>query len=583
MASKKSFWWTVIIILLTLIIGFVLGTFFSSKAVGRKLFLSSGNKINVILDIIDEDYVDTVDMRNLVEEAIPKLVSELDPHSNYIPSENLKAIKEDMDGHFGGIGVNYIQQDDTVMVVSVSPGGPSEQAGLRSGDRIVMVDDSLFVGPKITQDKILSTLRGATGSKVMLGIKRKSSDEIVPYEITRGEIPVKTIKVAYEVDKGIGFIKIYDKFGRTTYDEFVMAIAKLTDAGCKSFIIDLRMNAGGLMDAAVNIVNEFLPQGRLIVYTEGKSYPRIEAISNGTGTCQNSQVVILMDQLSASASEIVAGAIQDNDRGLIIGRRSYGKGLVQNQIALSDGSAIRLTIARYYTPSGRSIQRKYELGKAEAYNQEWLDQFSHGESFSEDSIKLDKSLKYSTYSGRTVYGGGGIMPDIFVPADTAGITSYFINLENKDIFQQYAFYYIDKNRGKLDTYKDYPSMLAYLKTQSFLNEIVDFAERKGIKRRSTLINISASHIITVTHACILRNYFGDDAFYPVYMSNDPMIRRAVEAIKKGEALPESIASKSKEKLSYSRQNNVPNNFAAGFPVQIPHQLFAAHHEFTPQH
>ncbi len=539
MASKKTIGWVIIIVLLTLVAGFILGNYFSSKTLGRRLFLSSGNKINVILDVIDEEYVDSVNMKDLVEEAIPKLISELDPHSAYIPADKLKAANEDLEGHFGGIGVGFVVQDDTIMVVSVVSGGPSEQAGIQAGDRLVTIGDSLFAGVGIKTEQIISTLRGATGSKIKLGIKRNNSDKIIHYEIIRGEIPDKTVETAYEISKGIGYIKV-KKFARTTYDEFVQALAQLMDAGCQSFILDLRSNTGGILEVSINMANEFLSRGQLIVYRQGRASPRNDAIANGAGTCQENQITLLMDEISASASEVMAGAIQDNDRGLIIGRRSYGKGLVQNPITFSDGSALRLTIARYYTPSGRCIQRNYQLGKSDAYEQEWIDRFSHGESFSKDSIKQDESLKYKTAAGRTVYGGGGIMPDIFVPRDTSGITSYYINLENNDIFYRYAFKYVDQRRKQMKQFKNYESLYSYLKKQPILEEVVRFADANGIRPRTNLIHVSAQLIENRTIAYIVGNAFGNESLYAVVMKDDPVVLKAVDVIKKGEAKPEFI-------------------------------------------
>jgi carboxyl-terminal processing protease len=522
MNSKKI----ILLIITTLILGVFIGNLISKKTFERK----TANKINTILDIIDEDYVDPVDLKDLTENAVVHLINELDPHSYYISRDELESINNDMEGHFGGIGIEFVLYKDTIVITNVIHGGPSSQAGLLAGDRIVYVNDSLFVGKDITEEKILHTLRGKIDIQVKLGIRRNFSKNIINYTITRGEIPLTTVKAAYEVEKGIGLIKIYDKFSQTTYNEFVQAMTKLAAKGCTSFIIDLRMNSGGSFESAVKIVNEFLPAGRMIVYAEGKSFPRIESISDGSGNFPDNQVVILMDQLSASASEIVAGAMQDNDRGLIIGRRSFGKGLVQNTIELSDGSAVRLTIARYFTPSGRNIQRKYELGKTEEYNQDWINQFNNGEGFSADSIKMDTSISYRTFNERTVYGGGGIMPDIFVPIDTAHLSSYYMQLENKRIFNKFAFDYSDRNRAKLNEFKDYRSMLEYLKTQPILYEITRFAEEKGIRRRSYLINRSAEQILISTYACIISYFFGDDAFYSVYFSNDPMVAKAIEVL-----------------------------------------------------
>jgi carboxyl-terminal processing protease len=545
MKFKKRSWWIVICILLSLITGFIAKSIIFEKYLVKELFFpsgTSGSKLNVILDIINEDYVDVINMKDLTEEAIRDIISGLDPHSIYIPQSELKTVNEDMEGHFGGIGADFIQYEDTIIIVGLTPGGPSEQAGLLWGDRVITINDSLFVGDTIREENILNAVKGDIETTIKLGIKRNSSDQLIPFEIKRGDIPLVTVPTAYQVEEGIGFIKIYEKFSLTTYKEFINALAKLKAMGCHSFILDLRMNGGGRMDAAVNITNEFLPRDSKIVYTEGKAFPKEESIANGTGTCQDGQLVVLMDQLSASASEIIAGAIQDNDRGLIIGRRSFGKGLVQNQIELSDGSALRLTIARYYTPSGRNIQRPYSLGKSDVYNQDWIDQLTNGEGFHEDSIKVDKSLLYHTVHGRTVYGGGGIIPDVFVPIDTTDLTTYYIKLETKDIFGKFAFYYSDLNREKLSAFKTYPEMLEYLKSQAILYEIVRYAEKNGIKRRSNLIARSSNQILITAYAFILNNFFGDEAFYPVYMSNDPVVKKAIEVIRRGDAKPETIVA-----------------------------------------
>ena len=540
MGTNKISFRVIIFILLALIIGFFAGSFLTDKIPVLKSFLNNKNKIDVILNIINDDYVDPVDIKDLTEKAIPRIIGELDPHSDYIPAADLTSLKEDMEGHFGGLGIDFLTHLDTIVIISVTHGGPSEQAGLLSGDRIVTLNDSVIAGTHMSEEKILTTFRGPVGSSVKIGIKRESSEEIMDYTITRSSIPLTTVKAAYEVAPGIGLIKIYDKFSHTTYDEFITAMAKLLNKGCESFIIDLRMNKGGAYDAALNLSNEFLPANSRIVYTEGKSYPREDIHANGLGTLQNNQIVILMDQVSASASEIVAGAIQDNDRGLIIGRKSFGKGLVQNQIELSDGSALRLTIARYFTPSGRNIQRAYEMGKSNEYNQQWIDQLVNGESFDRDSISIDSTQLFLTAGGRTVYGGGGIMPDIFVPVDTAELTSYYLNLENNGIFHQFAFDYSDKNREVLNKISTYPEMLAYLESQFLLYRIVQYAEEQGVRRRSSLIQISARKILDTTYANILQHFFGEEAFFEVYMRNDNTIKKAIEAIQNEDALPQAI-------------------------------------------
>jgi len=530
------------LVLLALIVGFLAGNFISSKALARKLFLNTGNKVDVLLDIINEEYVDTINTKSLMEGAITKIVSELDPHSSYIPANALEMVNENMEGHFAGVGINTIFYLDTVIINSLIAGGTAEQAGLLAGDRIISINDSLIAGNHLSEEKLVKILHGKLGTSIKLGILREGV--LKDYTLTRIYVPLTSIKAAYEIADSIGIIKIYDSFTNTTYDEFIGAMAKLLNKGCRSFIIDLRMNKGGSFESAVHICNEFLSKGQTIVYMEGKSFPRDYVTANGLGTLQDKQVVILVDQISASASEIVAGAIQDNDRGLIIGRRSFGKGLVQNQIELSDGSAVRLTIARYFTPSGRNIQRKYKLGKADEYNQEWFDRISAGEGLYKDSMNLtpDTAKSYSTSTGRKVYGGGGIMPDIFVPLDTTEITSYYVQLENKGIFNQYAFEYSDANRSKLKSFAKSEDMLQYLKKQILLSDIVRFAESRGVKRRTTLINISATQILNMTYAHILQIFFGDEAYFSLILNDDSVVKRAISEIQKGNNTPQAVAA-----------------------------------------
>jgi carboxyl-terminal processing protease len=539
--NLKKLAWPAVFVLLALIVGFLAGNIFSSKSLTRRIFLNKENKIDVLLDKINEEYVDTIDMKRLTEDAITKIIAELDPHSNYIPANALELINENMDGRFAGVGINTVFYSDTVVINSLISGGTAEQAGLLAGDRIVTINDSLIAGNHISEEKIIEALRGKIGTTVKLGIERKGVDQLKEYTIARKYVPVTSVKAAFPVAEGIGIIKIYDMFTNSTYNEFIQAMAKLLNKDCQSFIIDLRMNKGGSFEGAVQICNEFLPKGRTIVYMEGRSFPREYVTADGSGTLQNKPVVILMDQISASASEIVAGAIQDNDRGLVIGRRSYGKGLVQNQIELPDKSAVRLTIARYFTPSGRNIQRKYEMGKADEYNQEWVNRLSAGEGLYKDSIILNTSHSFYTLNGREVYGGGGIMPDIFVPLDTTETTSYYIRLDNKGIFDQFAFEYSDNNRDTLKTFTNSEKMLGYLKNQILLSDIVQFAESKGVKRRTNLIAISANKILNTTCAHILQTFFGEEAYFTLMLNNDPLVQRAVEEIKKGNDTTAAIA------------------------------------------
>lgn len=536
--NKRIAIWLPVIIAASIALGIFIGNHYLSISTGKFRSYASGNKINAILDIIDEQYVDTVNMSQLVEGAIPKIFSELDPHSGYIPAADAQMVNEELEGSFSGIGVSFNLQTDTILVISVIPGGPSEKAGLLAGDRIITINDSLFAGNNSSQGEIMKTLRGAKNSVVKLGIKRSTSQDLLYFNVTRGDVPVNSVDVAYVVREGVGYIKV-NKFARTTYNEFITAIAKLKQQNCKSFIIDLRGNTGGYMDAAINMINEFMANGRLIVYTEGKAFPRNDVYANGTGTCQDAPIVVLTDEFSGSASEIFAGAIQDNDRGLIIGRRTYGKGLVQSQIPLSDGSALRLTIARYYTPSGRCIQKDYELGKTDEYDQDLFNRFMHGEFDSADSIKINNSLKYQTSLGRTVYGGGGIMPDIFIPRDTSGVTSYFSNVINSGVLNLFTLEYSDNNREKLSSFKTYQELYNYLKKQPLLDKFTNYAVSKGIRKRVTLINISAKLIENQLHSYIVRNFFNDEGFYPIFLKDDVTLLKAVEVIEQGKSMPQA--------------------------------------------
>lgn len=397
MSTKNSSRFTPVIIAISVVIGILIGTFYAKHFAGNRLGIINGssNKLNALLRIVDDQYVDTVNMADLVEKAMPQILAELDPHSTYIPAQNLEEVTSELEGSFSGIGIQFTIQDDTIHVNSVIQGGPSEKVGLMAGDRIVMVDDSLFVGKKVTNERAMRTLKGPKGTQVKLGVKRATEKDLLNFTITRGDIPQNTIDAAYMLTDDFGYIQV-SKFGRTTHVELLNAIALLNHKNCKGLIIDLRGNTGGYMEAAVRMVNEFLPEGKLIVYTEGRKYPRADEFANGTGSCQKMPVIVLIDEGSASASEIFTGAIQDNDRGMVVGRRSFGKGLVQQPIDFSDGSAIRLTIARYYTPSGRCIQRPYQNGKDRNYEMDWLTRYEHGEYFSKDSIKLDENLRYST-------------------------------------------------------------------------------------------------------------------------------------------------------------------------------------------
>ena len=529
-----------LIIAVCVVAGILIGTFYAKHYGGNKLGIINGssNKLNALLRIIDDQYVDTVNMTDLVEKAMPQILAELDPHSVYIPAQNLEEVNSELEGSFSGVGIQFTIQQDTIHVNNVVAGGPAEKVGVMAGDRIVMVDDSLFVGKGLTNEKAMRHLKGPKGSEVKLGIKRATEKELLDFTIVRGDIPQNTIDAAYMLNDDFGYIMV-SKFGRTTHVELLNAIAQLNHQQCKGLIIDLRGNTGGYMEAATRMVNEFLPEGKLIVYTKGRKYPRMEEYANGTGSCQQTPLVVLVNEESASASEIFAGAIQDNDRGTIVGRRSFGKGLVQQPIDFSDGSAIRLTIARYYTPSGRCIQRPYESGQNSKYEMDWITRYEHGEFFYKDSIKLDENLRYSTSLGRPVYGGGGIMPDIFVPQDTTGVTSYLIEVSNKGLILQFSFQYTDRNRAKLNEYKDEESLLEYLKKQGIMEQFIRYASSKGVKRRNLLISKSRQLLERNLYGNIIYNMLGQEEYIRYINQSDATVQKALDILEKGEAFPKA--------------------------------------------
>lgn len=523
-----------------LIAGIAIGTFYANHFSGNKLGIinTSSNKLNALLRIIDDQYVDTVNISDLVEEAMPQILSELDPHSSYIPAKDLEAVTADLKGSFSGIGIQFTIQNDTIHVNSVIQGGPSEKVGLMAGDRIVEVDDSAFVGKIVTNEEAMKRLKGEKGSKVKLGVYRPEEKELLHFTVVRGNIPVKSIDAAYMINEKVGYVKV-NKFGETTYPELLIALAKLAQKHCEGLIIDLRGNTGGYMAAAIQMVNEFLPDNRLIVYTQGRKSPRQDYNSNGTGSNQKMPLVVLVDEGSASASEIFAGAIQDNDRGTIVGRRSFGKGLVQQPIEFSDGSAIRLTIARYYTPSGRCIQKPYEKGKESEYELDLLTRYEHGEFFSADSIKQNETEVYHTRLGRPVYGGGGIMPDIFVPQDTTGMTSYFRMAANRGLIIRYTFEYTDQNRSVLQKYDTSEKMEEYLKKQNLLNNFAAWAEKKGLKRRNNLMAKSRQLFEMSLYGNIIYNMLGMEAYVEFLNETDKTVLKAVEILEKDESFPQA--------------------------------------------
>lgn len=524
-----------------LVAGILIGTFYANHFSGNRLNIinNSTNKINDLLRIIDDQYVDTVNMADMVEEVMPLVLSELDPHSAYISAKDARASVEDLKGSFSGIGVTFTIQHDTIHIINVIKGGPSEKVGLLAGDRIVEIDGKPYVGKGINNEGAMKRLKGEKDTKVKLGIKRTGEKKLLSFTVTRGDIPVHSIEATYMLTPETGYIKV-KKFGETTYPELLVSLAKLNQEGFKNLVIDLRGNEGGYMHSAIQMVNTFLPKNRLILYTQGRKSPREEYFSDGQGTFQQIPLVVLVDEGSASASEIFAGAIQDNDRGTIIGRRSFGKGLVQQPIEFRDGSIVRLTIARYYTPSGRCIQKPYEKGKSDAYENDLIERYERGEFFSKDSIH-QKGPEYKTRIGRTVYGNGGIMPDIFIPEDTSNTTSYFKEALLSGLVYQFAFDYSDKNRTELNKLS-LKEMIDFLDRDRLLEKFAAFAQKRGLKRRNLMLYKSRKLFELNIYAAIINNIKDTNDFYEYLNSNDPAVLRAIEVLKKGEAFPKKPAA-----------------------------------------
>ncbi len=546
-------------------IGIVLGILIESiySQFGSTGKVNGTGKIDAVFNYINKSYVDTVDMHQLVEEALPKIVQELDPHSAYIPASEMKRLNEDMEGHFSGIGVSFYVLRDTIVVTSIVPGGPSEAAGIKQWDRIVNVNDTLIAGKNITNAEVLKKLRGEKGSVVKLGIRRDNNPELINITVTRGDIPMNSVLAAYMQTKTIGYIRV-GTFGFNTFNEFISALSKLKSQGAKSFVIDLRGNSGGSLEVVVAMVNEFLHKGDLIVYADGRNFPRQDSYANGSGTSKEDDVVVLIDELSASASEIFAGAIQDNDRGLVMGRRSFGKGLVQSQRNFPDGSAVRLTVARYYTPSGRSIQRKYEKGKYDEYEMEALNRYMQGDYVNSDTAST--LIPYKTGGGRTVYGGDGIMPDVFIARDTVGMNSYFNSIANRDYIQEYAVTYSDMNRNKLREFQTVDDLVRYLYRQPLLVNLVSFADNKGIRPRPYYIEESRKLFERHLISYIVRYFFGEESYFSVYLQDDTLLKNAVDYIERGLAKPESVVQERYKSITLGQRINlhVPGEFTSLF-------------------
>ena len=494
------------------------------------------NKLTYTLSLIENEYVDSVSMDSLSEHVIPLLVRELDPHSVYIPASEMAELNEPLEGEFDGIGVVFNMATDTVIVLNVIPQGPSDKAGVKAGDRIIEIDDSLVAGRQIPQNRIVRLLRGPRDSKVRLGIERQGISGLVDFEVVRGVIPIKSVESAFRIVDSIGYIKL-GQFARTTHEEIRQALARLRAEGVTKLIFDLRGNSGGFLDQAIGVANEFLHDGQLIVYTEDRHHRQLREYADGTGSAREMEVAVLIDEASASSSEILAGALQDNDRGTIVGRRSFGKGLVQRQIPYSDGSALRLTTARYYTPTGRSIQKPYTIGDDESYEEELINRYRNNEFFSADSIHFADSLKRVTPGGKVVYGGGGIMPDVFVPADTTDVTRYFIEVVGRNILYRYTIEYADRHREALNAVQTLDELEALLDSdRTLVDDFIRYAARKGVAPRYGDIARSRKLIEAQLRAYIGRNTaLEDNGFYANIYPVDNVIMRAIGILKGEEA------------------------------------------------
>ncbi len=520
-----------LIVVAVLALGIMLGLRIQESNLQRQyLLVQKWNKLNAILNYIDKEYVDYVPREQLEESAVTLTLQSLDPHSTYIPASEMEEANEPLDGNFDGIGITFNMFSDTVLVINTIVGGPAERVGVLAGDRIITVNDSSIAGRKLAQDSVVKLLRGKSGTKVTIGVKRNGEKKLVPIAITRGKIPIKSVDVAYMVNEKTGYVKI-SKFSRYTAEEFEKVSKKLLAQGMENMVLDLRDNTGGYLDQAYGVANEFLPAGTLVVYTEGKARKRKEMVANNHGILHKVALAVVINEGSASASEVLAGAIQDNDRGMIIGRRSFGKGLVQEPIQFNDGSGMRLTVARYYTPSGRCIQRPYMPGKENDYYSEFQRRYEHGEFEVADSIKQNDSLRYITPGGRVVYGGGGITPDVFVPIDTTGINRYYLRVTRKNLVYKFALNFADKNREKLLSMKTFNELSTYLNRQGLMGRFISYAARNGVSGSEAEVQVCRAMLYAQIRAYIGRSTpLDDEGFYPFLEKIDNTLQVAIKTV-----------------------------------------------------
>lgn len=520
-----------LVMALCVVIGIMIGTFYANHFSGNRLNIinSGSSRLSNLLHIIDDQYVDSVNIDSLVEKAIPQILAELDPHSVYISAKDVQLATDDLKGSFSGVGIEFIIRDDTIRVQNVIKDGPANRAGLLAGDKIVSINGKPFVGKIVTNEEAMHRLKGPKDSKVLIGVKRFGEKGVKVFTVTRGDISVKSISACYMINDTTGYIRV-KSFGERTYAEMLSALQTLNIEGADHLIIDLRDNGGGILEAAVQMANEFLPKNRLIVYTQGRKSPRAEYRSNGKGSYQHIPMVVLINEGTASAAEIFAGAMQDNDRATIVGRRSFGKGLVQQQIQFPDGSMIRLTVARYYTPSGRCIQKPFKPGDNADYENDLLTRYRHGEFFSQDSIK-HVGPAYHTHNGRTVYGGGGITPDIFVPEDTSHVTSYYKEAAMSGLILQYAFNYTDQHRPILSKFTEMMPLANYLDRQNLVNDFANYAARYGLRRRNLMIMRSHSLLQNYIDSRIIYNILDEQAWIEYLNLSDETVKAALNVFK----------------------------------------------------
>lgn len=496
-------------------------------------FAAQSNKLTYTLSLLESEYVDSLSMDTIAEHVLPLIVKQLDPHSVYIPASEMQAANESLDGEFDGIGVVFNMATDTVIVLNVIPKGPSDKAGVKAGDRIMMINDTLVAGVKLPQNQVVKRLRGLRGTSVKLSLQRQGIKDYVAVDVVRDVIPIKSVEAAFMIDKEVGYLRL-SQFSRTSHSEVVAAMNRLRQSGMKRLIFDLRDNSGGFLDQAILIANEFLPENELIVYTEDRKHEQIKEYSDGKGRWVDMELVVLINEGSASSSEILAGALQDNDRGTIVGRRSFGKGLVQKQIPFADGSALRLTTARYYTPTGRSIQKPYKIGDEEEYESDMVKRYDNNEFFSADSIHFADSLKRVTPKGKVVYGGGGIMPDLFVPIDTTDVTKYFVEVAGRNILYRYTIEYADRHRAALDKVRTLTDLQRLLNgDKNLLSDFVAYAARHGVAPRHADIARSRRVLEAQLKAYIGRNTALEDAgFYYNIFAVDNVVEESLKILNK---------------------------------------------------